>query len=172
MRATLKRKMKKVEIEILNRFDPDAWATYEAIYQSSWKPEEGKPELLRNFARSEGAAGRIRLALAHHKGKAVAAQFWTVDRNTAYIHKLAHLEEHSALSAGTTLSAALFEHVIDIDRVTTIDYGTGNDPYKSDWMEVDRPRYRIDCLDPRQPKAWPSLTKRLFVRLAPIASQS
>lgn len=172
MRTTLKRKAKKVVVEILSHFDANAWAAYESIYQSSWKPEEGDPALLRAFAEQEGAAGRIRLALARVEGKPVAAQFWTVERGTAYIHKLAHLEEHKALSAGTTLSAALFEQVIDSDGVSLIDFGTGNDPYKSDWMELDRPRYRLDCLDPKQPKAWPALAKRQIVRLARDAPQS
>jgi CelD/BcsL family acetyltransferase involved in cellulose biosynthesis len=68
----------------------------------------------------------------------VAAQFWTVDGGTAWIHKLAHLDSAKPLSAGTTLSAALFAHVIDRDRVTWVDFGTGDDPYKRDWMEQVR----------------------------------
>ena len=176
MRTTLKRKAKKVEVELLTHFDASAWAEYEAVYENSWKPEEGDPNLLRKFAEQEGLAGRIRLAIARHEGQAVAAQFWSVEGGIAYIHKLSHLEEYKSLSAGTTLSAALFEHVMDTDKVELIDFGTGNDPYKRDWMEEDRPRYRIDCLDPRQPKAWPALAKRMakamVTRLAPGGDQS
>lgn len=168
MRSTLKRKARKVEIELLTRFDSAAWDDYEAIYAQSWKPEEGDPALLRRFAEQEGAAGRIRLALARAEGRAVAAQFWTVEDGVAYIHKLAHLEEARHLSAGTTLSAALFEHVIDLDRVDWVDFGTGNDAYKADWMEQVRPRYRLDCLDPHQPRAWPPLAKRAVRRLASL----
>ena len=171
MRTTLKRKGRKVDVSIRERFDADDWSAYEAIYAESWKPEEETPGLLRRFAQQEGDAGRIRLAVARHEGTPVAAQFWTVECGTAYIHKLAHLEAHKALSAGTTLTAALFEHVIDRDRVEWIDFGTGNDGYKSDWMEVVRPRFRIDCLDPRQPRAWPALATRLVRRLAPGARQ-
>lgn len=166
MRTTLKRKAKKVEVVIHDRFDPAAWAEYEAIYGESWKPEEGDPALLRAFAQAEGEAGRIRLGLAYAAGEAVAAQFWTVENGTAYIHKLAHRESAKPLSAGTTLSAALFERVIDVDKVSLVDFGTGDDPYKRDWMELDRPRYRIDCLDPRQPRAWPALAKRALGVLA------
>lgn len=166
MRTTLARKAKKVAVEILDRFDPAAWAEYEAIYRDSWKPGEGDPDLLRRFAEQEGAAGRIRLGLARADGHAVAAQFWTVENAAAYIHKLAHREDAKPLSAGTTLSAALFERVIDGDHVDLVDFGTGDDPYKRDWMELDRPRYRIDCLDPRQPRAWPALAKRIAARLA------
>jgi len=164
MRTTFKRKAKKVVVELFDRFEPAAWSEYEAIYATSWKPEEGDPALLRRFAEAEGAAGRLRLGIARAGGAAVAAQFWTVENGTAYIHKLAHRESAKPLSAGTTLSAALFERVIDIDRVDLVDFGTGNDAYKRDWMEVDRPRYRIDCLDPKQPRAWPALAKRLLAR--------
>lgn len=167
MRTTLKRKAKKVEVEIYERFDRVAWAEYEAIYGESWKPEEGDPALLRRFAESEGAGGRIRLGIARHEGEAVAAQFWTVESGTAYIHKLAHRESAKALSPGTTLSAALFERVIDVDKVELVDFGTGDDAYKRDWMEIDRPRYRIDCLDPGQLKAWPALAQRIIRALAP-----
>ncbi|WP_336986342.1 GNAT family N-acetyltransferase [Altererythrobacter aquiaggeris] len=167
LRTTLKRKAGKVTVEILAAFDAGSWSDYEDIYQRSWKPEEGNPALLRQFAEDEGALGRIRLGIARLGGTAIAAQFWTVESGTAYIHKLAHLEEHKQLSAGTVLTAALFEHVIDRDGVEMIDFGTGSDRYKADWMEDIRPRYRIDCLNPSDPRSWPALVKRAIRRLAP-----
>ncbi|TAD83302.1 MAG: GNAT family N-acetyltransferase [Sphingomonadales bacterium] len=162
LRTTLKRKARKVETEILTHFDAQVWADYETIYAASWKPAEDQPAMLRAFAEAEGAAGRLRLGIARAEGIAVAAQCWTVENSTAYIHKLAHLESHKPLSAGTTLTAALFAHVIDIDRVDLVDFGTGDQSYKADWMEEVRPRFRIDCLDPAQPKAWPPLAKRIL----------
>ena len=160
LRTTLKRKAKKVEVEIVAHFDAKLWADYENIYAESWKPSEDEPDLLRRFAQDEGAAGRIRLGVARADGVAVAAQFWTVENGTAYIHKLAHLESAKPISPGTTLSAALFEHVIDRDNVTLVDFGTGSDSYKADWMEQVRPRFLLDALDPAQPAAWPALAKR------------
>ncbi len=167
MRTTLKRKAKKVEVEILTYFDEASWQDYQAIYAESWKPEEERADILETFARAEGKAGRIRLGIARADGVPVAAQFWTVEGGTAYIHKLAHTEAAKPLSAGTTLSAALFEHVIDADGVDLVDFGTGTDAYKRDWMEVNRPRYRLTCLDWRQPRTWPALVKALLRRLAP-----
>lgn len=160
MRTTLKRKARKVEVEIVEYFDPNLWDAYETIYAQSWKPSEDEPDLLLRFAQDEGAAGRIRLGVARAGGEPVAAQFWTVENGIAYIHKLAHLESAKPVSPGTTLSAALFEHVIDRDRVKLVDFGTGNDAYKADWMELVRPRYRLDALDPAQPAAWAPLAKR------------
>ncbi|MFL0356460.1 GNAT family N-acetyltransferase [Erythrobacter sp. GH1-10] len=165
LRTTLKRKAKKVAITILTDFDAKAWMHYERIYSESWKPDEDHPDMLRAFAEQEARAARMRLGLALHDGEPIAAQFWTVENGTAFIHKLAHLESHKQLSAGTTLSAALFEHVIDVDGVSLVDFGTGDQPYKADWMEETRPRYRVDCIDPKSPKGWIDLAKRAVRRL-------
>jgi hypothetical protein len=159
LRTTLKRKAKKVEVEIVERFDEDIWVSYEDIYGESWKPEEGDPALLRAFAEAEGAAGRIRLAIARAEGRPVAAQFWTVEGQTAYIHKLAHRESAKPLSPGTTLTAALLEHVIDRDGVELVDFGTGDDAYKRDWMEEARPRFRLTCRRKGDPRNWPGMAK-------------
>lgn len=166
VRTTLKRKARKVEVELYDRFDEAAWDAYEAIYAQSWKPSEGSPAFLRRFAREEGAAGRLRFALARADAKPVAAQFWTVEAGTAFIHKLAHIEEAKALSPGTTLSAALFEWVIDRDKVELIDFGTGDDGYKRDWMEDVRTRYRLEMLRPGQPRNWPLIARAGLRRLA------
>ncbi|MFM5953564.1 MAG: GNAT family N-acetyltransferase [Novosphingobium sp.] len=159
LRTTLKRKAGKVSVELATRFDPALWDEYEAVYAASWKPEEGSPAFLRAFAEAEGTAGRLRMAVARDEGHAVAAQFWTVEGSTAFIHKLAHTEDAKHLSAGTTLSAALFEQVIDRDRVALVDFGTGDDGYKRDWMEVIRPRYRIEAFRPGWPGNWPRIAK-------------
>jgi CelD/BcsL family acetyltransferase involved in cellulose biosynthesis len=166
LRTTLKRKAKKVEIELFNEFNDLAWQSYEEIYDQSWKPAEGNPKLLKRFARAEGAAGRIRLAVASHDGKAIAAQFWTVESGTAFIHKLAHRQNAQSLSPGTSLTAALMEQVIDRDRVTLIDFGTGDDPYKRDWMEDVRSRFQVDCFNRRSLVAWPHIAKGAIGRLA------
>ena len=165
LRTTLKRKAKKVEVQILTAFDPEAWSAYEAVYEESWKPDEGDKALLRRFAEGEGNARRLRLGVARHAGDVVAAQFWTVEDGVAYIHKLAHRESAKPLSAGTTLTAALFEHVIERDGVVLVDFGTGDDPYKRDWMERVRPRYRLTCWRAGSPRNWPQIAKAWAGRL-------
>lgn len=165
LRTTLKRKGKKVETQIIKRFDPELWAAFETIYKASWKPDEDHPSILRKFAQQEGDAGRLRLGIALHGATPVAAQFWTVESDTAYIHKLAHLESARKLSSGTTLTAALFRHVIDQDQVQIVDFGTGTQKYKSDWMEATRPRYRLDCLNMSRPRAWFDLARLTARRL-------
>ena len=171
LRTTLKRKAGKVTVELFSHFDEAAWAEYEAIYASSWKPAEGSPAFLRRFAREEAEAGRLRMGIARNKdGAAIAAQVWTVEGGTAFIHKLAHVEEARALSPGTTLSAALFEQVIDRDHVSLVAFGTGDDPDKRDWMEECRPRYRLDMMRPGVALLWPQILRASAKRLARAVS--
>lgn len=171
LRTTLKRRGGGIETEILSAFDPESWLQYEQIYGASWKPTEGAPQMLRAFARREGEAGRLRLAIARHEGLPVAAQFWTIEDGTAFIHKLAHRQSHRHLSAGTVLSAAMFARAIDTDRASIIDFGTGDEPYKRDWMETVRPRYTLDCIDASQPRAWIEMARRTARRLRPTSAR-
>lgn len=159
LRTTLARKAKKVTVSISGIFDAGEWSAYRDIYADSWKPAEGDPALLEAFARVESAAGRYRLALAWREGCPVAAQFWTVDGTTAYIHKLAHRISARDCSPGTTLTAALLERVIDREGVGLVDFGTGDDGYKADWMEATRPRWRITCLRRKDPRNWPLIAR-------------
>jgi hypothetical protein len=168
LRSTVKRKGNKgvVSLRVEHRFDAQDWADYETIYARSWKPEEGNPEFLRWLAERESEAGRLRMGMASIDGQAVAAQFWTVENGTAYIHKLAHDERHIQASPGTLLTHALFQHVIDVDSVDLVDFGTGSDAYKRDWMEDMRPRYRLELTWPKSPKAWPFMAKSRVAGLA------
>jgi len=166
LRSTLKRKGPRTACEVHTAFSPQAWADYEAIYAASWKGEEGSPAFLRAFAEVEGAAGRLRLGVGRIDGEPVAAQLWTVEAGTAFIHKLAYREEARSHSPGTALTAALMAHVIDRDRVDLVDFGTGDDPYKGDWMEQARPRYRISAFWPCRPRAWPYLARAALHCLA------
>ncbi len=161
LRSTVKRKGKKgiVSIRIENEFSESTWTDYESVYEKSWKPTEGNPEFLKELARQESGVGALRLGLAYIDGRPAAAQFWTVENGVALIHKLAHDEAFLSASPGTLLSAALFQHAIDIDQVAEIDFGTGSDKYKRDWMEEMRPRYSLDLLWPNHPANWARIAK-------------
>jgi len=145
LRNTVRRRTKNSPFttEVLDRFDDAAWDAYEAVYAQSWKPEEGCPAFLRAAAAAEGAAGTLRLGIARRDGVPVAAQFWTVEHGHATIHKLAYLESEREHSPGTLLSVAMFRHVLDRDRAAVIDYGNGNEPYKAEWMDTRRERFRL-----------------------------
>ncbi len=166
LRSTIKRKSGKLQCRILDRFDEVFWAQYVSIYKESWKPEEGSIDFLRQFAELEGEQGRLRMGVAYADGVPVASQVWTVEGGTAFIHKLAYRDSARALSPGTVLSAAMFERALDRDRVGLIDYGIGDDPYKRDWMEEVRPRFRLDMFRSGSPRNWVRLARTRLARLA------
>jgi len=150
LRSTAKRKAKTaaLEIEIFDRFDAGAWTAYEEVYRASWKPEEGSFPFLRALAEQEGDAGTLRLGVARKDGKPLAVQLWLVENGEATIHKLAYREDAKELSPGTILGEAMFRRAIDEDRVLVIDYGTGDDAYKKDWMDERRPLWRLQAFNP------------------------
>jgi hypothetical protein len=161
LRNTVRRKAKKniVSIRIETEFSEEHWDDYLDVYEKSWKPEEGNPDFLKNLAKREAEAGCLRLGLAYIDGRPVAAQFWTAENDEALIHKLAHVEEATKSSPGTLLSVAMFQRVIDVDRVKIVDFGTGNDSYKREWMEDVRPRYRLEMFWPNNPLSWLSILR-------------
>ncbi len=146
VRHTLERKSKKLRasgsLEIVTEPEDvergmDAW---DAIYGRSWKQPEPYPDFVRGWARRCAQRGWLRLGIASVEGKPIAAQFWFTMARRAYIFKLAYDEEYSKWSAGTVLSAHMFRHALESDRVVEIDYLTGDDPYKSAWMTQRRER--------------------------------
>ncbi|WP_225207284.1 GNAT family N-acetyltransferase [Novosphingobium huizhouense] len=166
LRETVRRKGRAgtVALSIATDFADSDWDAYEAVYARSWKPAEASPRFLRRFARAEAEAGALRLGLARIDGEPVAAQFWTVEGGTAWIHKLAHDERFAARSPGTLLSHAMFARAIEVDRVTRIDFGTGADAYKRDWMDAVRPLHALEFHRPFSPASW--------LRLARLAARA
>lgn len=123
---------------------------YLKIYNKSWKPSENYPEFVPELARVFQRSSMLRMGLIHLDDKPIAAQVWIVCANTAYIYKLAYDPEHSQYSAGTLLTYNLLQHVIENDGVDTVDFLTGDDPYKSQWMTHRRPLYALKIANPRR----------------------
>ena len=67
----------------------------------------------------------------------------------AEIFKVAYDEAYKSHTAGTLLTAALMERVLDHDQVCEVDYLIGDDPYKKTWMSHRRERWGIAAYNPR-----------------------
>ena len=160
LRSTITRKQRRLglTVEIQRSLTDALWREVRGVFGASWKDAEGSWPFLRELTEAAGLG--LRLGMARLDGKPIAAQLWTIDSSpdgaVATIHKLAYAEAHRAVSAGTVLSAALFECAIDNDRVALIDYGTGDDAYKRDWMTERRSLTELIATDPRHPMgaAW------------------
>ena len=150
LKSTLKRKGKQfssmaTRMEIVTGTDgvDSAIAAYQKVYESSWKIPEPHPGFMPGLIRLCAEHGWLRLGLAYLDEEPIAAQLWIVKDGIASIYKLAYDEKFSRLSAGSLLTAKLMEHVIDVDRVSEVDYLSGDDEYKKDWMSDRRERWGI-----------------------------
>jgi hypothetical protein len=157
LRNTLNRKRRKLKasrramVRIVTGGDEleSAIADYERVYGASWKMAEPHPRFMPNLIRMCAEMGWLRLGLLHVDGEPAAAQVWIVNGGTASIYKLAYQDRFSDLSVGSILTAHLMEHAIDVDKVATVDYLTGDDSYKKDWMSHRRERWGVLALNTR-----------------------
>jgi Acetyltransferase (GNAT) domain len=150
VRNTIKRARQRLaaagaRTEIITRPEDLARGTaaYQAVYDRSWKGAEPTTQFIPGLLTTCADVGALRLGLVWIGDKPVAAQLWIIKDGKAEIYKLAYDEDYKGFSPGTALSAAMFEHAIDVDGVAEIDYLMGDDPYKASWMGQRRERWGL-----------------------------
>jgi CelD/BcsL family acetyltransferase involved in cellulose biosynthesis len=99
-------------------------------------------------------------------GVPAAAQVWIVVNGTASIFKMAYDERYAKESVGTVLSSLLMERVIDVEKVRVVDYLSGDDAYKRDWMSLRRERWGIMAFNLRTPLGLAAAMRHLGARAA------
>jgi hypothetical protein len=127
-------------------------ADYKTVYNASWKAHEQFDSFVEGLARALAGQNWLRLAVLYIDDIPAAAQFWFLVHGKASIFKLVYDQQWKRYSPGTILTAYLMEHVIDVDRVEQIDFLTGNDAYKQEWMAERRERWRLCCFSPATEK--------------------
>lgn len=159
LQNTISRKMRKLEREHgyeIRLFTGEqvtgGMSDYHVVYNASWKQNEIWNAGFQNcFIQVFSRAGWSRLAIMYIKGQPVAAQLWFVCHNKASIFRLAYDKTWRQYSTGSILTSFLMEYVIDTDKVEEIDFLTGNDAYKPDWMSERRERYLLSCIKYKRP---------------------
>jgi len=164
LRSTISRKSRKLEREhgyeirlFAGEEVPPKMSDYYTVYTASWKANEQYVDFLDGivaaFSRTGSCGtGWSRLAILYVNGQPVAAQLWFVLHGKANIFRLAYDEAWKKYSPGSILTSYLMEYVIDIDKVQEIDFLTGNDAYKQDWMSERRERFALSCIKEITPK--------------------
>lgn len=160
LKSTLKRKGRQLAKSGRAQFDivtggeqlEAAIAAYLTVYARSWKSPEPSQAFMPGLIRTCAEQGWLRLGIATVDGTPAAAQLWIVFRGVAAIYKLAYDERYASLSIGSLLTEQLMRHVIDIDQVAEVDYLTGDDAYKRDWMSASRERCGIIAFNLRSPR--------------------
>lgn len=159
LRNTIARKQRKLQREhgydirlFCGNAVPAAMVDYYSVYNASWKANEQYVDLVDDLVKRFSNEGWTRLAVLYINETAVAAQLWFVHHGKASIFRLSYDEAWKAYSPGTILMAYLMEYVIDIDKVEEIDFLTGNDAYKQDWMSERRECFALSCVNSAKTK--------------------
>lgn len=174
LRNTIARKQRKLErehgydIRLYSGEDvPPAMADYYAAYTASWKANEQYVGFLDGIVTNLSCPGWSRLGVLYVRDQPIAAQLWFVAHGKASIFRLAYDEAWKPYSPGSILTSYLMEYVIDTDRVEEIDFLTGNDAYKQDWMSDRRERYALSCVKNGAAQSWLEKFSRSLKNLLP-----
>ncbi len=127
----------------------EALQAYDTVYRKSWKLPEPHPHFIPGLARTALKNGWLRLGIAYLDGTPAAAQLWFVHAGIASIFKVSYDERFAKHSVGTVLTGKIMEHVLDIDKVHTVDFLSGDDSYKKHWMSHRRERWGLYAMNPR-----------------------
>jgi hypothetical protein len=171
LRSTIKRMTKKLDaaggaLEVLDQPEQMAAgiAAYEQVYASSWKNPEPFPEFMPSLLKTYAEKGMLRLGVAYLEAKPIAAQVWIVGHGRAEIYKVAYDEAFKEFSPGTLVTALLMQHVIEIDRVSEVDYLIGDDTYKKTWMSERRERWGIVAYNLQTLPGWAGFAREALGR--------
>lgn len=145
---------------------------YHTIYNVSWKLAEPYPHFITGLMETCAEMGWLRLGILRVDNEPAAAQLWIVNAGLASIYKLAYDERFAKLSVGSLLTAHLMQHALDVDRVREVDYLSGDDAYKKDWMSDRRERFGVVALNPRTVKGLVLIAQRLAARAFKSAFRS
>ncbi len=167
LRETIRRKLRRADertqLTMISTADglEAGIAAFERVYARSWKGPEPFPRFNAALMRAAAPLGLLRLFILADASGPIAVQFWIVAGGTATVLKLAHDEAARALSPGTVLTARAIRSLIATDGVSGLDFGRGDDPYKSLWASRRRQRIGLLLINPRRPGGLVTLARHI-----------
>lgn len=149
---TIKRKTKKcldfgLHFDFFNSLDMKLIDNYWDVYNKSWKPVEKDKKFIETLLKKSSNNNNLRLGFAYHNSLAIAFCFWIVIDKTAFIVKLAQNNSYNHLSPGTVLMAKMINWTCEVDHIQKIDFLTGDDLYKKDWMDTSAELYGLEIFN-------------------------
>ena len=144
----------------------EAIAAYQRVYANSWKQPEPYPRFMPKLIETAARMGALRLGVVWIGAAPAAAQAWLTWQGRSTIFKLAHDRRFDALSVGSVLTMWMMRHALDVDHVSEVDFGVGDDPYKRIWLGQRRERWGLLALSPRTPKGLLGIVRHVAGRAA------
>lgn len=159
-----------VEIKIVKGEDALKYVDdYCLVYEKSWKQSENLgPGFHVDLAKLSASGNNLLLALMYLDGLPIAAQYRILCGNKCYFLKTAYDLHYQKYSVGVVLLNHVLKYLMNIEHVKNIDFGPGNETYKSDWAD-NKNNYNNLYLFNRTMKG--SLIHFAYTKLGPIAKK-
>ncbi len=157
LKNTIERRQKKLdknhvwEFKVYTKIDEiePAYKEYKYLYQLRWNKEEGNNDFVDAVVLDLAEKNQLRLGILYIDNKPAAAQLWFSVDQTASIFKLAYDESFKKYSPGTLLTYKMAQYLIEQDRVSKLDFLSGDDLYKKQWMSKRDEKWGIIAFNHR-----------------------
>lgn len=155
LKNTIRRKRKLLDKEAdssLNIYSTvkevaDHFSEFCLVYEQSWKGEESHPEFINQILQDLAGIGKAKLAILSVNEEPAAAQIWLKIGSAWGVFKLAYTPQFKRYSVGTLLTAGLLEHLLAESNVSEIDFLSGDDAYKRDWVDSKREHVGVELVN-------------------------
>lgn len=144
---------------------------YFEVYNNSWKDEERYKDFIPDLIKLCAKENMLRLGIIYVDDRATAAQFNIFHDKITLIYKLSYHEDYKHLSTGAILSYKMMQHAFDQDHTQEVDYGSGDDGYKKEWMNYCREKMTITAYNNNSSgkyhyfkRSWKARIKQFFMQ--------
>lgn len=124
-------------------------ADYQQVYASSWKRPERYPQFIPELFRRGLAERLLRVGVIYLDGQPVTADIYILFNGQAISYKGAYDPGYKKPSPSTVLRMFTFKHLMEVDGVSEINLGYGDEPYKKKWLSQSRDLTGILAFNPR-----------------------
>ena len=131
---------------------------YLAVHERSWKVPDRSPDFVPRILVEAHAAGVLRMGILEVDGRPVAVEVAIVRPGGATMLKTAYDQAMRERSVGAIVILLTIKKLVAADRVSEIDFGRDDEPYKQLWMPRRRLKWGIVAFDPRRPGGLLGLT--------------
>ena len=137
---------------------------FQHIYAKTWKKSERFPQFIPELLRHGLAERQLRVAILYLDGQPVATEFYTLFNGQATSYKGGYDPAYKKYSPAEVLRIFTFKHLMEVDGVSEIDFGYGDQPYKKKWLSQGRWLVGVLAFNPRSLAGWKLLAAHFFRR--------
>lgn len=146
---------------------------YQHIYARSWKRPERFPQFIPELFRHGLAKQRLRVAILYLDDQPVATEVYILFNGQATSYKGGYDPAYKKYSPASVLRIFTIKHLMEVDGVSEIDFGYGDQPYKKNWLSQGRWLMGVLAFNPHSLTGWKLLLahirRRFMVKLRQLA---